>query len=444
MQQEYNIGFLPSLLKSFFQQKREQQEKPPEGNQYDYGPPSRGGEDTAILKTYSPLRKKINYHDPLITDYFISYYYRAMAKVYVSYLTSKALKVTPKIYDVNEAGQQIETDTPFSLAINNLIKSQSAIVNPPYTTPINLLSTIKDGDSLAGVGEYGGIVLYYRGQSLDKRVTRRGGNTLTHAIGYGCDKLTVNVEDEKITGYTLNDTNDGVKDVMVHPSRVIHITDNGLTYHMPRMATVYEILTALDNIRVAVMNNTSEATKATLINHNPVATQTDTLKAEMAYIYQRAKALATGASNIVISNGNTQFLDPKLMPFEEQEMALKKALATELRVPFRIFVGNEVGSLASTQDGDEFEELLQEHRELHITPHILQPLINRLTLHGVVPEPLNSRFEYKIKWPMPKKVNNEAVAAINTGVDAIVKMGTMTPERAEILTNELINKMIGN
>jgi hypothetical protein len=66
-------------------------------------------------------------------------------------------------------------------------------------------------------------------------------------------------------------------------------------------------------------------------------------------------------------------------------------------IPQRILMGSERGQLASTQDGDNWNERVEERRVSFGEEVILRPLIERLVTAGVLPEPENDNFD--IFWP---------------------------------------------
>lgn len=65
-------------------------------------------------------------------------------------------------------------------------------------------------------------------------------------------------------------------------------------------------------------------------------------------------------------------------------------------IPKRILTGSERGDLASTQDKDNWLDLIQMRREEYAEPKIVRPLINICIEYGVLPP--SSSGMYKIKW----------------------------------------------
>lgn len=64
-------------------------------------------------------------------------------------------------------------------------------------------------------------------------------------------------------------------------------------------------------------------------------------------------------------------------------------------IPKRLLVGSEMGELASTQDRENFRDLVNGRQMNYAGPQILRQLANRLIDYGYLPKPK----EYKVKWP---------------------------------------------
>jgi hypothetical protein len=65
-------------------------------------------------------------------------------------------------------------------------------------------------------------------------------------------------------------------------------------------------------------------------------------------------------------------------------------------IPKRILTGSERGDLASTQDKDNWLDLIQMRREEYAEPKIIRATIDRCIEFGVLPKP--EKETYKIKW----------------------------------------------
>jgi hypothetical protein len=70
-------------------------------------------------------------------------------------------------------------------------------------------------------------------------------------------------------------------------------------------------------------------------------------------------------------------------------------ISITLAIPQRLLMGSEQAKLASTQDDGHWNKRLDKRRKKYITPYIINPMIDRLIIFGVLPEPK----EYRVEWP---------------------------------------------
>ena len=74
-----------------------------------------------------------------------------------------------------------------------------------------------------------------------------------------------------------------------------------------------------------------------------------------------------------------------------------KLISATTRIPVRILTGSERGQLASSQDDENWADVISARQEQHVGPALLMPVINRLIWLGVLPEPTNTAVS--IRWP---------------------------------------------
>jgi len=84
-------------------------------------------------------------------------------------------------------------------------------------------------------------------------------------------------------------------------------------------------------------------------------------------------------------------------------------IAAALGIPKRILLGSERGELASTQDEKAFMELIDARRRDHCEATILRPLIDRLILVKVLPQPKDG---YGVEWPELLTLSDKEIAEI--------------------------------
>jgi hypothetical protein len=65
-------------------------------------------------------------------------------------------------------------------------------------------------------------------------------------------------------------------------------------------------------------------------------------------------------------------------------------------IPKRVLVGSERGELSSTQDDNAWKELIQDRRDDHAEPNIVNPFVDKMIELGILPKP--STGEYATQW----------------------------------------------
>lgn len=83
-------------------------------------------------------------------------------------------------------------------------------------------------------------------------------------------------------------------------------------------------------------------------------------------------------------------------PTPHKDLAIQ-AICIKLGVPQRVFMGSERGELASSQDDAAWNDRLKFRQEIHITPRIIVPFIDRLIWLGVLAPP--GEDGYHVDWP---------------------------------------------
>ena len=75
---------------------------------------------------------------------------------------------------------------------------------------------------------------------------------------------------------------------------------------------------------------------------------------------------------------------------------ITKMLAAAANMPIRILIGNEAGELASSQDERNWLSYIENRRETHVNPEIIEPFVDWAVDKGAVSGPKES---YEINWP---------------------------------------------
>ncbi len=185
----------------------------------------------------------------------------------------------------------------------------------------------------------------------------------------------------------------------VHWSRVIHIADNLDTnevFGVPRMQSIYNRLYDLRKMYggSAEMYWRGAFPGISLESHpqlGPDASfDTGNVK-EMMDLYSNGLQ-----RYITLEGASANSLAPQVVDPTPQIDVQITAICIILSIPKRVFMGSERGELASGEDHEEFNTVLQERQTNYLSPRIIAPVVDRLIMVGVLPEPEEG---YTVEWP---------------------------------------------
>jgi len=207
-------------------------------------------------------------------------------------------------------------------------------------------------------------------------------------------------------GNTLTGENESFHTKLVHWTRVIHLADNrgsSEIYGKPRQKAVLNRLLDLKKVlggsaemfwRGAFPGYSFEvdpefAAAAGLNNEEDIKEFKDSMEKEF-------QAYADGLKRYLASVGVTaKSLAPQVANPEKHVFVQLKIISTVIGVPFRIFMGSEMGSLASSQDTRNWNKKLKRRQNHYLTPMVIRPFVNRMMDIGVLPRIDNPIIE----WP---------------------------------------------
>ncbi len=197
-----------------------------------------------------------------------------------------------------------------------------------------------------------------------------------------------------ITGGSV--TVEGIKDMEVHASRVIHIVEKPLedsVFGIPIIEKVYNLLDDL----LKVGGGTSEMywLSARSGLHADIDKEMDVDPADAAalsdeieeYQHQLRRVLRTRGVELKVLESQT--------PNPSDIFAMLVGLISGTTgIPKRILLGSEAGELASAQDRANWAERIDERRALFCEPRVLRPTVQLFMDVGLVPE-----GDFEFKWP---------------------------------------------
>lgn len=177
----------------------------------------------------------------------------------------------------------------------------------------------------------------------------------------------------------------------VHWTRIIHLADNRLRdeiFGVPRLKRCFNRVLDLHKIAGGSAEMFWKTAKGGMAletipdkDGNSPEIDIEGTKDEMEQFYEGLKPYIV-LENMRANNISPSAVDPK--PHAELQMMM---IAMALACPMRIFMGSEVGQLASGQDIVAWNERMQKRREEYVSPFVIRPFIDRLIILGVLPFP---------------------------------------------------------
>jgi hypothetical protein len=187
--------------------------------------------------------------------------------------------------------------------------------------------------------------------------------------------------------------NKSVKDV--HWTRIVHLADNRLRdeiFGVPRLKRCYDRVLDLHKIAGGDAEIFWKQAKGGLALETengpdgmPVEIDREGTKDEMEAFYEGMKPY------IVLENMKANRLSPESVdPGPHAELQIR-LICISMACPWRIFMGAEVGALASGQDIVAWNGRIQKRREEYVSAFVIRPFIDRLIEAGVLPFPAGGK-----------------------------------------------------
>ena len=269
-------------------------------------------------------------------------------------------------------------------------------------------------DRMTGIGEYGALLIGFRGQPLaDQEATRVAGpDDVLFLAPYNECSAQIDVYDGDPQSerfglpsiYTLQINAEGRRtqqpgSLRAHHSRIIHVVENALeddVFGRPRLRNLFNLLDdALKVVGGSAETYWLEARRGLHANIDKDAkplppNEQSELKDQIdEYVNNLRRVIRTQGMELNTLGGAVA--NPQ-GPFD----VIMKLVSVASGIPIRILTGSERGELASSQDEGNWAGRIEE-RQIHFAePIILRPLIDRLISFGALPEP--SEGEYEINW----------------------------------------------
>jgi hypothetical protein len=240
----------------------------------------------------------------------------------------------------------------------------------------------------------------------------------------------------------------------VHWTRVIHLLSDGrwhssVTDGVPALWPVLPEVLGLQKIRTAAPEGYwLNGIPMTAFGTPPAVAGQPRVVIRTAQIRQEWERLRHSSDKMgIFQNLTPQVLQAALQDPATFSQLLKEDISVALRMPMRKLMGSERGELASSEDEDDWNDVVRGRQRLRTIPEQIVPLVDRFRMVGLLPPPKGGT--YRAGFPavdaLTRKEKSEiflsdmqALAAFNSGggdefyspEDVLVRYTDATPEEA--------------
>lgn len=359
-----------------------------------------------------------------LQDYSLMYERGDIAARVVNLYPDETWVQAPQVYEVED-----ETETAFEKAWK------------VFTKKFKVNSMLQRADVLSGIGQFGIILL---GVSDGRRLDQPLANIDERGEVTGEEKFELlylrpldqsAVEVKRMQGdetsprygqpqvYTIKFAENSLSLPMsdsvtvnkeVHWSRIIHVADNRTNseiFGQPRMKRVMDRLLDLKKIaggsaEMFWKGGFPGLSLQSLPGINPTDVEFDEAKTkEQMENYQQGLQRYLATIGMDVKSLSVQVADPS-----PQALLQIKLISTAMSVPWRIFIGGEVGQLSSDQDTQNWSKRISRRRSDYVDPFLIRPFVDRCIAIGALPAPESEN--YKITWPDLYSPSAEEKAAV--------------------------------
>jgi len=362
--------------------------------------------------------------DIQLTDYQHLYDRNGVAKKANDLYPNHCWQVHPTVYEDEDP----EKVTKFEKAVADLGKELNGESWYKNDEGSPFWEYIKRADRLCGIGHYGTILVGVSGEEgkdlsqplakskkpreliyakvfteLQSPVKQYDKNSSSPRYGMP-EVYQMQFDDVSEIGYR-SDVRPLQGSEDVHWTRVIHVTDelgSSEVQHIPRLLASYDRYTDLGKL----YGGSAEmywkgAFPGFHFGTHPqlggdVEVDVDSMKSMV-------EEWLNGLQRSVITSGYAvDSLSPQVVDPTPQINTHIEAICIEKDCPKRIFTGSERGELASSQDSDHWDKVVDARRRNHLTPRLIVPVVNRLVWLGVLPVPSQG---FGVEWPEVEKLS---------------------------------------
>jgi uncharacterized protein len=342
-------------------------------------------------------------------DYRLRYYRNAVAARIVEAFPTGTWRGT--------GGELIELENP-----DRTTGFEKAWIS--LSTRLNIWSTFKRADILAGLGTYSVILLGGPGKLQEPLPMNMRPEDLYFMTAFAQDDATIyefedNAGDPRfgLPRYyrikRLNPNRRG-ESTVVHWSRCIHVADNLLddrVHGQPRLMRVWNLLDDLEK----VTGGGSEAfwRRAHQGYQFDMDPEIEMADGEEEELEKEVEAFTHDFTREIKTRGvKINPLGSDVAMFDRNVEAIISQMSAGTGIPKRILMGSERGQLASEQDRVNWAERVQDRRNDFGSPVVWRPTADRFIKHGILPEPRRGPVEYDAIWPAVYDMSTDEKARV--------------------------------
>ena len=215
---------------------------------------------------------------------------------------------------------------------------------------------------------------------------------------YGLPRIyEVEFKDEDDEG--LNAPINEVTKVLVHYSRMLHVTGDTLQSEWRGEPVLEPIFNRLKDLEKLVGGSAEMFWRGARPGYfGKVDDDFDVEESTSESLERQTEEYENNLRRILVGQGveltplATQVVDPTKHVNVQIQM-----ISAVTGIPQRVLTGSEVGELASTQDRDNWSDVIQTRRQEYAEAQIIKPFIQKCVDSGALPQPISD--DYKVEWP---------------------------------------------
>lgn len=353
--------------------------------------------------------------------YLARYLRQDVARRIVNMVADETWRMTPSLLDgLDEATGK--DDTPFTAEWVRVAQGGA----DDAETKRGLAHYLARLDQISGIGQYGVLYLGLADGRAPEEPAEAGsladanGLMFASVFDEGSAKVMLYETDRQSPRYgrplryQLTDRNESgsLTTFDAHWTRCIHVADNVLTsdlFGSPRLEAAWNRLIDLEKVMAATGEGGWTQMQPGYIFSTKDGYEADDFGADEREA--QMDEFVHGLRRFLEMNGyETTTLAGSLQDPTGAVDNILKLIAAATGIPMRKLVGSERGELASSQDDDNWIDIIEARQQKHVGPAIIRPTVNRLLWLGVLPMPASGA--YTVWWPSLRQKNPSQQAEI--------------------------------